>query len=313
MGDIFLGNIKGEKGDTGAGLKILDCYATEDELFTAVPTPSVGDAYGVGSNQQYEIYIYTQSKGWVNTGILQPDINEQVPNYAEATTLEALTGDEKISLAFGKIKKAITDLISHLSNKSNPHNVTASQVSALPSTGGTMSGDLTMYKEGTPVIYFKTNKSSSRIMKNASNTSDGGLLLTDFADIDDGDNYVHLKLCHARTLVAPNEALQILIAQNGERVYKNIFGEHNKPRSTYVGNGSSTQRTIPIGGISNILYLTSSYGWCLVTAHGAMAITGTGNNVFGHLDIKYKDGNLTISSASDYFNKDGTIYTYQVL
>ena len=113
MAEILLGNIRGEKGDTGSGLKILDFYETVEALTSAVTNPSVGDAYGVGEEGAYDIYIYSQSNGWVNTGALQPDINEQTPNYAEATTLETLTSGEKISLAFGKIKKAITDFIAH--------------------------------------------------------------------------------------------------------------------------------------------------------------------------------------------------------
>lgn len=40
--------------------------------------------------------------------------NDQTPTYTEATTTETLTSGEKLSVAFGKIKKAITDLISHI-------------------------------------------------------------------------------------------------------------------------------------------------------------------------------------------------------
>lgn len=54
--------------------------------------------------------------------------NDQTPTYSDATTLATLTSGEKLSVAFGKIKKAISDLISHIANKSNPHSVTASQV-----------------------------------------------------------------------------------------------------------------------------------------------------------------------------------------
>ena len=42
--------------------------------------------------------------------------NDQTPTYTEASTLTALTSGEKLSVAFGKIKKAITDLISHLAD-----------------------------------------------------------------------------------------------------------------------------------------------------------------------------------------------------
>lgn len=54
--------------------------------------------------------------------------NDQTPTYTENTSVTALTSGEKLTVAFGKIAKAITDFISHLANKSNPHGVTASQV-----------------------------------------------------------------------------------------------------------------------------------------------------------------------------------------
>ena len=123
MQEILIGNIRGPKGDTGNGLTIKEFYSTMDEL---PDNPSVGDAYGVGEEGAYEIYIYSATKGWVNSGAFQPDINEQAPNYDEATTLESLSSGEKISLAFGKIKKAISDLIEHLSSTTKHNNSTNS-------------------------------------------------------------------------------------------------------------------------------------------------------------------------------------------
>lgn len=40
--------------------------------------------------------------------------NDQTPSYTEATSLTKLSSGEKLSVAFGKISKAITDLISHI-------------------------------------------------------------------------------------------------------------------------------------------------------------------------------------------------------
>lgn len=130
MAEMLIGNIRGPKGDTGTGLTVKDFFGTVEEL-ERVENPSVGDAYGVGSGAPYDIYIYSASHRWVNSGAFQPDVNDQAPTYAEATTLENLTSGEKISIAFGKIKKAIRELISHIGNKSNPHDVTAEQIGAV--------------------------------------------------------------------------------------------------------------------------------------------------------------------------------------
>lgn len=73
--------------------------------------------------------------------------NDQTPTFTEASADTKLTSGEKLSVAFGKIAKAISSLISHLANKSNPHGVTKAQVglgnvvntgdSATPTSGGT--------------------------------------------------------------------------------------------------------------------------------------------------------------------------------
>ena len=54
--------------------------------------------------------------------------NDQTPTFTESTTLTKLTSGEKLSVAFGKISKSITDLINHIANKNNPHEVTKTQV-----------------------------------------------------------------------------------------------------------------------------------------------------------------------------------------
>lgn len=135
MAKFLIGNIRGPKGDTGTSLKILAYYNSEQELFNDVSYPNVGDAYGVKNDESYDIYTYTDINGWVNNGSFQPDINEQTPNYDEATELATLSSGEAIKIAFGKIAKAVKDLISHLGNKENPHEVTAKQIGAFQNLG----------------------------------------------------------------------------------------------------------------------------------------------------------------------------------
>ena len=72
--------------------------------------------------------------------------NDQTPTFTEATALENIATSEKVSTLFGKIKKAITDLIAHLANKSNPHGVTKAQVglgSVENKSSATIRGELT--------------------------------------------------------------------------------------------------------------------------------------------------------------------------
>ena len=69
---------QGPKGDTGAGLSILGCFSSLEELSASVSEPAAGDAYGVGAQAPYDIYIYHTS-GWVNYGPLQGAKGETGP------------------------------------------------------------------------------------------------------------------------------------------------------------------------------------------------------------------------------------------
>lgn len=82
---------QGPKGDTGAGFLVLDYYTTLEDLEQAVPSPNVGDAYGVGSAEPYDIYIYGETSGWVNNGPLQGakgDKGDQGPQGPKGDTGE---------------------------------------------------------------------------------------------------------------------------------------------------------------------------------------------------------------------------------
>lgn len=62
---------RGPKGDPGSGLTILGYYPTALDLETAQPFPQPGDAYGVGTEAPYDIYVYDGvSLLWKNNGPL---------------------------------------------------------------------------------------------------------------------------------------------------------------------------------------------------------------------------------------------------
>ena len=73
-----------------------------------------------------ETKVYTHPAGTNPHGTTKSDVglgnvpnvatNDQTPSYTEASSLAKLTSGEKLSVAFGKISKAVTDLISHLAD-----------------------------------------------------------------------------------------------------------------------------------------------------------------------------------------------------
>ena len=72
--------------------------------------------------------------------------NDQTPTYTAAASLSQLTSGEKLSTALGKIAKAVSNLIAHVGNKGNPHEVTAEQAGAASKTHSHSATDI---KSGT--------------------------------------------------------------------------------------------------------------------------------------------------------------------
>lgn len=90
-----------------------------DDIVTAS-----ADAKKAGTDAQSNLNTHTSNKSnphgvtasQVGLGKV-PNVatNDQTPTYSDASTLATLVSGEKLSVAFGKIKKAITDLIAHVS------------------------------------------------------------------------------------------------------------------------------------------------------------------------------------------------------
>lgn len=64
--------IQGERGEDGGDFTVLGYYDTLNALETAVPNPNAGDAYGVGNEAPYDIYIWDGvNDEWKNNGTIQ--------------------------------------------------------------------------------------------------------------------------------------------------------------------------------------------------------------------------------------------------
>lgn len=62
----------------GKGLQILGYYDTADALAAGVASPEAGDAYGVGTGEPYDIYVWDALNAvWVNNGAIQGPQGEQ--------------------------------------------------------------------------------------------------------------------------------------------------------------------------------------------------------------------------------------------
>lgn len=122
----------GEKGDTGAAGKdgknftILGYKDSLEQLQTDVPSPAQGDAYGVGTVEPYELYIYDTTKGWVANGTIS--------NVTSVDVVDNLTTDDSekaLSANMGKKlnedKLAIGDVVNNLTTNDAKKALSAAQ------------------------------------------------------------------------------------------------------------------------------------------------------------------------------------------
>ena len=95
----------------GERIEITDWIDVDtEETLLSILTPLTNKYYYTKDSNK--IWRYVNSE-WI---CLNNDINDQSPTYTESTSLVGLSSGEKISVSFGKISKAITDLISHIDN-----------------------------------------------------------------------------------------------------------------------------------------------------------------------------------------------------
>lgn len=122
----------GEKGDTGEAGKdgknftILGYKDSLEQLQTDVPSPAQGDAYGVGTAEPYELYIYDTTKGWVTNGTIGGGTSVDVVD--NLTTADA---DKALSANMGKKlndeKLAIANVVNNLTTNDTKKALSAAQ------------------------------------------------------------------------------------------------------------------------------------------------------------------------------------------
>lgn len=112
-------------------------------------TAVIGEYSGYASKEEFDDHVKSRNnphrvtKEDVGLGNV-PNVatNDQAPTYSEAENLESLTSGEKISAAFGKIKKAISSLITHL-KADNPHGISLLKIGAAAAQHEHSASDMT--------------------------------------------------------------------------------------------------------------------------------------------------------------------------
>ena len=110
----------------------------------------------------------------------------------------------------------------------------------------------------------------------------------------------------------------IQLFDNDTSLRYSLYGDHNKPYGSYTGNGSNTSRTISIGGVGMVIFVTTTSYNLFVTNRGAfgfMNVNSTTPSIqtFFSDTIVFTNGNLIINGTDPYFNASGSHYEYRVL
>lgn len=102
---------QGPKGETGQGFIVKGYYTTAAALQAAVTSPAAGDAYGVGTAEPYDIYIWDAiGKKWVNNGPLQGAKGADGKNGTTFTPSVSTSGDLSWTNADGKTNPATVNI-----------------------------------------------------------------------------------------------------------------------------------------------------------------------------------------------------------
>ena len=113
----------------------------------------------------------------------------------------------------------------------------------LKTTGGTLSGDLTIFTSAASVTLKAPDNAEgehalARVYKNANADADYGLQLRDYArGALEANNSTIIMISDARSL---KEKVQLVHQTNGANKYYKLYGEHNKPTLEELGVTVST-------------------------------------------------------------------------
>ena len=171
----------------------------------------------------------------------------------------------------------------------------------LPLTGGTITGTLTLQRTQ-PIIFMKDDQSGRQALVYMYN----GQFYIRNASSDSADRIALLLNPETADI---SQLIRLSSNVSEKPAMYNLFGEHNKPSGSYTGNGSSTDRTIQVGGSGDVLMIRKGFTCYFVTPDG-IYYTGEEKSSTG---TKFVDGVLTIFKNDDILNVSGQSYYYQVL
>ena len=187
--------------------------------------------------------------------------NDQTPTYSVASSNATLASGEKLSVAFSKIAKAVSTLISHIADKNNPHGVTASQIGARPTN--------ILLCTNAPATWTEvwglgsgsyTWVQSEKLAWQPGETPNGALRVVLIVDMLAGQSYV-ARMLYVDGITNGKEYVAEADSTEGGR-WTRVYNNRNKPTAFEIGavqmGGGVGQNTnsVAIGWSGNALKAT---------------------------------------------------------
>lgn len=229
--------------------------------------------------------------------------NDQTVTHTQASTLSTLTSGEKLTAAFGKIRKAITDLISHIGS-ANPHS------NSYPKTGGEITGGVRV-KATDPSIELNSTLGSA---SGSFNMYEGGNL-SGIRIMHDAHSEGIVQLILDGKSVGGRKACISYNINDEHPIYTTHYFPHIS--GTYIGNGA-VDRVINLGFEPSAVYVgyeeyvgtsfvTDSEGQPLI--FGGFAVTGVPAKYRGLTNaVTIKSNGFEVYNEST--NKSNYTYVY---
>lgn len=209
------------------------------------------------------------------------------------------TEEEFVALLNGLLNpvNVVVEDEDHCSDYNNPHKVTAEQARALSI-------------DGTNVM-----EAPLQLLYNAKITGNRDAVLASCLIDAINDSGEVCRLVVEKTHDGKSNIFVQSIDGNGVSTSK-IYGEHNKPTGSYSGRSGQGEQKIQIGGMGNVLLITSSSGdLTFVTATGARSLWSNSDyfNASPASTANFTNGVLTVKDGTIGISVDGVTYYYQVL
>ena len=246
----------------------------------------------------------------VNPGITEitaENITSQILN----NDLCGIMRDGVTGIPTGQLQNQAEELIQRL--RDTIDSVLSDSAFVMKDTDGVLNISSLLFSSGTISIKHRTDSAGDVLIFGGTNLTDGAALMLS------GENGVYGKGGFSLSAHDGTNLSGLQGFPNGTLFWNEglLFGEHNKPNGVYVGDGSTSERSIrvlPSETTGGAVLIHSAGTFAIVTPGGAILVDENKGTVrTGSAKVFYEHGTISMASNDAEINKSNVIYSYSVL